>query len=358
MKLNYSKWGEKMRVFLSWSGPLSHQVALAFKEWLPLVIQSVDAYVSSEDIDKGKRWSTHIAKELETCSYGVICVTKENLNAPWVNFEAGALSKFVNDSYVSPFLLDLKKSEVKGPLLQFQSTSYDREDVRKLVGSINKSAGEQGLEESRLNSVFDVMWRVLETKLNEILSNHTASISGSENTETDSNTDKNNLNEPILEELLELSRSQQKLLNSPNDLIPKEYFREQVLDIFNDVTALMRTSNELQQIQKLTRNIQRNLRHLESSYNDFQNLKGLSEEERQSSTIKDLLSRIQDNQDRFMHDVIVMMHDIAYMTNELVRDSEIQSNTINFRKSVSTTPRRKPSIESRMIALGIDNNKD
>ena len=50
-----------MKVFLSWSGELSHKVALAFREWLPNVIQSIEPYVSSEDIDKGARWSAEMA---------------------------------------------------------------------------------------------------------------------------------------------------------------------------------------------------------------------------------------------------------------------------------------------------------
>ena len=112
-----------MRVFLSWSGAVSHSVALAFRGWLPSVIQSLEPYVSSEDIDKGARWSTEMAQELEKSRYGIICVTKENVNKPWINFEAGALSRSIEkatavpfSSAVSPFLFGLKSTDFEGPL--------------------------------------------------------------------------------------------------------------------------------------------------------------------------------------------------------------------------------------------------
>lgn len=105
-----------MKVFISWSGNISWKVAVIFRDWLPSVIQSVEPYVSSEDIDKGARWSTDIAKELEDSTFGILCVTKENLEAPWLSFEAGALSKTMEKSFVTPFLFDIKRSEVQGLL--------------------------------------------------------------------------------------------------------------------------------------------------------------------------------------------------------------------------------------------------
>ncbi|MCP4614466.1 MAG: hypothetical protein GY845_37785 [Planctomycetes bacterium] len=72
-----------MKIFISWSGTLSHKVACVLRDWLPSVIQAVEPYVSSEDIDKGARWSTDIAGKLEESSFGIIAVTPENLSAPW-----------------------------------------------------------------------------------------------------------------------------------------------------------------------------------------------------------------------------------------------------------------------------------
>ncbi len=58
-----------MKVFLSWSGPLSFKIATELRDWLPLVIQTLAPYVSSEDIDKGARWGIDIAKELEASTF-------------------------------------------------------------------------------------------------------------------------------------------------------------------------------------------------------------------------------------------------------------------------------------------------
>lgn len=132
-----------MKVFISWSGNKSHKVALVFREWLPSVIQSLEPYVSSEDIDKGARWSTDIAKELEDSTVGILCVTKENLHAPWLSFEAGALSKTMDKAYVTPFLFDIKRSEVNGPVLHclFCDFTHMKLITEKAIGILGKHVG-------------------------------------------------------------------------------------------------------------------------------------------------------------------------------------------------------------------------
>lgn len=202
-----------MKIFLSWSGNASHQVALTLRDWLPSVIQVVEPYVSSEDIDKGARWSTDISKELEDSAFGILCVTKENINAPWLQFEAGALSKKLDKSFVSPFLFDIKRSEIKGPILQFQSTIIDKADILKLVNTINKACGEEKLKDDRLEKAFDVWYPKLEENLNAI-----AKPIESSKEEVKS---ENNLE--ILEEILELSRSNQRILTTPDSILPIDY---------------------------------------------------------------------------------------------------------------------------------------
>ena len=159
-----------MKVFISWSGDISLKVATVFRDWLPSVIQSIEPYVSSEDIDKGARWSTDIAKELENSTFGILCVTKENIEAPWLSFEAGALSKTMEKSFVSPFLFDIKRSEVQGPILQFQSTIFEKKDIKKLINTLNKACGESGISDARLEKAFEVWYPTLEKELSELKS--------------------------------------------------------------------------------------------------------------------------------------------------------------------------------------------
>ena len=221
-----------MKVFLSWSGDVSRQVAVIFRDWLPSVLQSIEPYVSSEDIDKGARWSTDIAKELEDSTFGVLCVTKENIDTPWLNFEAGALSKMMDESSVSPFLFDIKRSEVNGPILQFQSTIFEKEDIEKLIKTLNKACGDNSLSDERMTKAFDVWYSTLEAELNKIVI-PTKELNKKEQVPEIADTN----NSEILEEVLHISRMNQKLLRRPNDNIENNmvHLTESVEDIKNKI---------------------------------------------------------------------------------------------------------------------------
>lgn len=199
-----------MKVFISWSGDTSLKVAQQLREWLPYVINSIKPYVSSEDIDKGARWSTDIAKELEDSTFGILCVTKDNLEAPWLSFEAGALSKTMEKSFVTPFLFDIKRSEIKGPILQFQSTIFEKDDIKKLVKTLNKACGESGIPDDRLEKTFNVWYPNLEENLNALKN------SSKQNSGIDQANESVHSTE-ILEEILELSRDNQRLLRNPDE---------------------------------------------------------------------------------------------------------------------------------------------
>lgn len=116
-----------MKVFISWSGELSQLVALCLRSWIHDVIQIAEPYVSSEDLEKGSRWFAEVDKELGICEFGITCLTRENMNKPWVLFEAGAMSRSINSARVTPLLVDLTPADLSGPLAQSNDSTYIRE---------------------------------------------------------------------------------------------------------------------------------------------------------------------------------------------------------------------------------------
>ncbi|MBU3966440.1 MAG: toll/interleukin-1 receptor domain-containing protein [Euryarchaeota archaeon] len=126
--------------------------------------------MSSEDIGKGKRWSPEIAQALEDAKVGVICLTKENLNRPWLLFEAGALSKIIKGSLVCTFLLDVEQADIgnDNPLSQFQATKNSKGDVFSLLKTINEAYGEKKLDDKILEPTFEKWWLDFETKISSI----------------------------------------------------------------------------------------------------------------------------------------------------------------------------------------------
>lgn len=157
-----------MKIFISWSKERSKAVAEALRVWLPRVIQSSQPWMSAKDIDKGVLWRTEISRQLNEAAVGIICLTPENLESPWLLFEAGAISKEMAGSLVCTYLFDLEPYDVKDPLAQFQSTKAQEEDTRKLIQSINRLQGVKALPDDILSDVFNAMWPKLEKELSEI----------------------------------------------------------------------------------------------------------------------------------------------------------------------------------------------
>lgn len=204
-----------MKVFISWSGELSKLVAKELSEWLPSIIQSVEVFYSPEDIQKGENWDSRLTKELEECKYGIVCLTKENVSAPWVHFEAGALSNSL-DSHTSALMIDVVTSDIQGPLSRFQATKFEKKDFYQLVCGINE-ASENKISEKVLNNSFEAIWDKMQTNIQDIIEEHSKS-------NKDTNKEKNREANDILEELLQLLRKQDAVLNNPKNLFPEKYF--------------------------------------------------------------------------------------------------------------------------------------
>ena len=160
--------GGIMDIFISWSGPRSRAVAEALKEYLPMIVNAFNPWLSCADIDKGARWNSDLTAALATAKAGIICLTPNNLAAPYILFESGAISKTVEKSFVCTLLIGMETSDVSGPLAQFQATKLTKEDLLQLLKTLNKALGESALKESQAEATFELCWPKLKEKLDNL----------------------------------------------------------------------------------------------------------------------------------------------------------------------------------------------
>lgn len=158
-----------MKVFLSWSGNRSKEVATLLSEWLCCVIQAIRPWISTRDLDRGSLWFGEINDQLKDTTVGVICLTQENKTRPWILFEAGALAKGLSTSRVCTLLIDLETKDIEDPLAQFNHTFPTRESILGLVKTLNSALGSNGLDIRILDQVFDTYWPQFESKFSTIL---------------------------------------------------------------------------------------------------------------------------------------------------------------------------------------------
>lgn len=154
-----------MQIFISWSGQRSKELAEAIRTWLPKVIQSVKPWMSDQDISAGSRWLTEVSATLNNASIGLICVTPENQHNPWLLFEAGALSKTLEQTCVCPLVFEMSPGQLTGPLTQFQANPLDRGGIGKVLSTINNSLGERRIESQQLEEILDVWWPKLQERI-------------------------------------------------------------------------------------------------------------------------------------------------------------------------------------------------
>lgn len=192
-----------MKVFISWSGKLSHEVAKLLNYWIPEVLQGIDTWVSHEDIDKGTVWFNDLGDQLAETTLGVVCLTRENMNSPWILFEAGALAKGLSQNRVCPLLVDLASEDLKPPLSMFNATLPSKLEIVKLIETINSQNSDNVISKDRIARSFSRCWNDFETKFDKILKNHKP-------------TKKHKARDPEdkLQEVLEIVRSLQRTQSS------------------------------------------------------------------------------------------------------------------------------------------------
>lgn len=147
-----------MKIFLSWSGDVYY--AKIFKQELQKVFPTLDIFVSA-DIKSGNVSPTDIMDSLKNADYGVVFLTENNHDKPWIIFETGALmsSTYNNGGRLLPIALgDFQLAELVEPLRSLQVCRFN-DDVKSdvfddLFDTIEKKSGLKPESDHSLQSFF------------------------------------------------------------------------------------------------------------------------------------------------------------------------------------------------------------
>jgi len=137
----------------------------------------VGQFEPTGDIEKGSLWFNDLNDQLKDTPVGIICLTRDNADARWILFEAGALAKGLTTSRVCTLLIDFEHSELKRPLSEFNGTRPTKEDMFKLVETINSALAEKALPRETLDVVFDKFWSDFKDKVDSALASSAGSAS-------------------------------------------------------------------------------------------------------------------------------------------------------------------------------------
>jgi TIR domain len=178
-RIMFGKRGRAMPdldVIVSWSGRTSHAAAEAIHEWLPDVLPGIKPWISSEDIAIGTPWFAKLMGQLEKTGICITCVTRDNVKAPWIFFEAGAIvgKRFGNEPKVLSYLVGVEGAAIgHTPLSQFQWAEATKDGTWKLVKSVNDSLANP-FPKQLVEGNFRDKWPSLKRKLEKCISEQAA----------------------------------------------------------------------------------------------------------------------------------------------------------------------------------------
>lgn len=193
-----------MKIFISWSGKYSQECAEVLHDWIKCTLQASQPWISSKDIDKGSLWFNEISDQLKDTKVGIVCLTKGNKEKPWILFESGALAKGLSANKVCTFLINLKPSDLEGPLSQFNHTTPDADGMKSLLITINKELCDNALEDKILDQVFETNWPSFEEKFKKLVESEPLKNTNKPTRSSDN----------ILEEILYTTRTMDKRIRS------------------------------------------------------------------------------------------------------------------------------------------------
>ena len=156
-----------MKVFLSWSGKTSREVAQALSRLAAVRHPGGEAVHLDRRHRQGQALERCPVERAERDRVRHPSHHPDNFDKPWLHFEAGAISRRSTRPTCRRFF-NIDPLRVVGPLSQFQATINDPDDILRLLISINsRLPDDQRLSFDVLSREFELLWPDLKKKLDK-----------------------------------------------------------------------------------------------------------------------------------------------------------------------------------------------
>lgn len=156
----------KNNIFIRRSGEKSKQIASCFYEWFCGTF-NIETWFSVKNIKIGELWEPKIQDALQRSTRGIFFITKENVFAPWINFEAGAISKGNPENYVCIIRVDSHEIPKESPLFHYQNSSFNKEGIFGLINNILIENSD--FDEENFKKAFEINWEEFYKKYLKII---------------------------------------------------------------------------------------------------------------------------------------------------------------------------------------------
>lgn len=191
-----------MKIIIGWSGRRSRKLAILLQEWLKRVIQAADSHIIKID-DNGREFpGSEVIGDANDC-FGILCLTKDNHQDHNILFEAGVLSTKLPEDRLSAVLLNIDEESISLPLRHLSLSTTGKDDIWKLVRSLNDRMGAYKLKRDLLEDSFNTFWGRFEKEVDRII----RMPADADDTESVKERSTTFSSEPVLIELLATVRS-------------------------------------------------------------------------------------------------------------------------------------------------------
>jgi hypothetical protein len=159
---------QRLVVFISFSGERSEQLGNWLVSWIQKLLPEVTVYFSNQYPSAGGGpYIDHIHDYMSEASMAVFCVTAENMNSNWINYELGLASASPKSkSGIRILTIGVKPSDLSKPASLYYAAQFSNAEIEQLLTLM---AERSNYDVTSFKRTFKSKWRRMESEAQRFL---------------------------------------------------------------------------------------------------------------------------------------------------------------------------------------------